>query len=275
VCTNHGLDVETRCRLKGVAVYIDQHTREWRVTAADTACAKAVVEKQDKTKIVRDRYERNLAKVQSPVTKDRFWRAMVCMRITTQTPSGPKSAVAAFQRHQPFPLSYEITRTSANRLDFIQKTLKNHGLIRFLPTVSKQLNDNFNLLERGEWQRALHQCNRLTHLERRETEVEVADYIDDKFDGFGPKQSRNVLQALGLTRYEVPIDSRVADWLNQQLKFPFYVDNKRLPNKKYYNVILDAICKLCEECEIFPCVLDASIFSAKDGDACSLEELRY
>jgi thermostable 8-oxoguanine DNA glycosylase len=230
---------------------------------------------QDKTKIVRDRYERNLAQSKPKITKDRFWRAMVCMRITTQTDSGPMSAVAAFQRHKPFPLSYDVTRTSANRLDFIQETLKNHGLTRMLPTVSKQLNKNFNLLEGGEWQHALDQCNRLVRLEQRTTEIAVADYIAKKFDGFGMKQSRNILQALGLTRYEIPIDSRVACWLNQQLKFPFNVDSTCLSNKKYYIVISDAIYKLCEVCKIFPCVLDASIFSAKDGDAQSLEELHY
>jgi hypothetical protein len=36
-----------------------------------------------------------------------------------------------------------------------------------------------------------------------ETEEEVADYIDNHFVGFGPKQARNVLQALRLTRYEI------------------------------------------------------------------------
>jgi hypothetical protein len=36
----------------------------------------------------------------------------------------------------------------------------------------------------------------------------VAGYIQETFEGFGPKQSRNLLQALGLTRYEIPIDIR-------------------------------------------------------------------
>jgi len=32
--------------------------------------------------------------------------------------------------------------------------------------------------------------------------------------GIGPKQSRNLRQALGLLRYEIPIDSRIVKWLN-------------------------------------------------------------
>ena len=55
----------------------------------------------------------------------------------------------------------------------------------------------------------LAQCSRLIGPETpRETEAEVADYINDTFRGFGPKQSRNILQELGLTRYEIPIDNR-------------------------------------------------------------------
>ena len=103
----------------------------------------------------------------------------------------------------------------------------------------------------------------------------MADYIEEKFDGFGPKQSRNVLQALGLTRYEIPIDSRVTNWLNEELKFPFRVTSDALFDRHYYRLISDEICKLCEACGIFPCVLDAVIFDAKDDDAWSLERLRY
>src|SRR5712692_8432869 len=57
----------------GEAVNID-----WNVTADDRACVEALVEKQCKTVLVRDRYDRNLAQSKPHVTKDRLWRAMVC-----------------------------------------------------------------------------------------------------------------------------------------------------------------------------------------------------
>jgi hypothetical protein len=255
---------------KGEAVDI-----EWHVTADDKACVKALVEKQGTTKIVRDRYDRNLAESKPQVTKDRLWRAMVCMRLTTLARSGPKSKIATFQSLSPFSLAYDTTRKQQSREDFILNTLRAHQVGRHPPTISEQLDNNLKRLEDAEWPHALKQCNRLVRLERRETECEVADYIDEKFEGFGPKQSRNVLQALGLTRYEIPIDSRVTNWLNEELKFPFQVTSATLFDKHYYGLILDAICKLCEECEIFPCVLDASIFGATDDDAWSVEELRY
>ena len=90
----------------------------------------------------------------------------------------------------------------------------------------------------------------------------MADYMA-RFKGFGPKQSRNLLQELGLTRFEIPIDSRVTGWLNKALKFPFEVTSQALSDKHVYNLILDAVNKLCKECGTFPCVLDAAIFSAQ------------
>jgi hypothetical protein len=260
---------------KGEAVNLD-----WHVTAADKACVQALMEKQGTIKIVRDRYDRNLAESKSQITKDRLWRAMVCMRLTTLARSGPKSKIAQFQSLSPFPLAYDATYKQQSRENFILNTLRTHQVGRHPRTISKQVANNLKRLEDGEWPYALNQCNRLVRgcmidLERRETEREVADYIDEKFEGFGPKQSRNVLQALGLTRYEIPIDSRVTDWLNDELQFPFQVTSAALFDRHYYRLILDAVCKLSEECKIFPCVLDAAIFGAKDDDVWSVEELRY
>ena len=66
----------------------------------------------------------------------------------------------------------------------------------------------------------------------------MADYIDDTFEGFGPKQSRNLLQELGLTRFEIPIDSRVTNWLNDELKFPIKVTSTALSDKHCYRLVL-------------------------------------
>jgi hypothetical protein len=35
--------------------------------------------------------------------------------------------------------------------------------------------------------------------------------------GVGPTQARNLLQSLGLTWYEIPLDSRVVRWLRDRL----------------------------------------------------------
>lgn len=239
----------------------------WQVTKDDKACVEAILDRQRDSELVRDRFERNLAETKPSVTKERFWQAMVCMRITTLADSGPDSRIALFQSLTPFPLAYDTMREQQSPEDFIHKTLDTHQVGTYRGTISKDLAGAFKLLEDNEWQRALDQCNRLIRLEPRETEAEVADYIMDTFNGFGPKQSRNVLQELGLTCYEIPIDSRVTDWLNDKLKFPFKVTSTALSDRHCYKLILDAVCKLCEECGTLPCVLDASIFSAQDEDA--------
>jgi hypothetical protein len=248
---------------------------EWQITSTDKACVKALVEKQQESVLVRYAYARNLAESKSPITKERLWRAMVCMRLTTLARVSPTGKLAKFQCHVPFPLAYNSIRKQQSRESFILNTIRTYEVRTHRRVISRQLSNNFDLFEGGELSRALDQCNRLVHLGKRETEAAVADYIVENFEGFGPKQSRNVLQALGLTRYEMPIDSRVTDWLNEELEFPFTVTSGALSDRHYYRLILDVICKLCEECGIFPCVLDAAIFGAQDTNEWSMEQLCY
>ncbi len=77
--------------------------------------------------------------------------------------------------------------------------------------------------------------------------------------GFGPKQSRNLWQTLGLFRYEIPIDSRITKWMNKNI-YPFKLSATALSDLNYYEFIMNGIQKLSEECNVLPCVLDASIF---------------
>ncbi|MEY9595889.1 hypothetical protein AB7M74_011300 [Bradyrhizobium japonicum] len=94
----------------------------------------------------------------------------------------------------------------------------------------------------------------------------MARYIQDTFSGFGPKQSRNLLQSLWLTRYEIPIDSRVIDWLNEEFQFPVRLSSEALSDINYYIFVSDGIQELCEKSGVIPCVFDAAIFALKDGD---------
>jgi hypothetical protein len=248
---------------------------EWHITETDLDCVRRLADSQRDTVLVSDRRMRNLAKKKDPVTKERLWRSIVCMRLTTQARSGPKGKLASFQQMDPFPLGYNALFKQRSLEAFIVKVLRSYGVGRHPTIISEQLAANFRRLEKGEWTRAIDQCNRLTKKVERRVEAEVADYIAEILDGFGPKQSRNVLQALGLTRFEIPIDSRVTDWLNKELNFPFQVSSTALGDKGYYGLVSDAICRLCEKCGMFPCVLDASIFGVKDGDGWSKEQLFF
>jgi hypothetical protein len=80
--------------------------------------------------------------------------------------------------------------------------------------------------------------------------------------GLGPKQSRNLWQWLGLTRYEIPLDIRVTRWVNENLTTK--IDAKRLWQLKYYESVLDNLEAICEEAELLPCELDAAAFDYED-----------
>ncbi|MEY9584288.1 hypothetical protein [Sinorhizobium fredii] len=240
---------------------------EWKIGPEDVQEVLTLLEKQADNRFVRERKAKNLAPTKPPVDRDRFWSRMVAMRLTSVQRSGPKSAIGRFISKSPFPLSYDAVRTSPHQEGFIANALSAAGGIRFVPTIADHLAKNFRLLEGGEWDVALGQCNRLTQPVPAEEERDVADYIRGTFAGFGPKQSRNLLQALGLTRYEIPIDSRVAAWLNDRLGLPIRLSALGLADPSYYDFVSNGIQALCAECEIFPCVLDAAIFSieAEDG----------
>ena len=75
-----------------------------------------------------------------------------------------------------------------------------------------------------------------------------------------------MLQALNLTRHEIPIDSRVTSWLND-FGFPLHLNAAALADPNYYSFVSDGIRHLCERSGVLPCVLDAAVFSLRDGDA--------
>ncbi len=144
------------------------------------------------------------------------------------------------------------------------------GGIRFSTKLASELSSNYAHLEDGAWREVLRQLNGLTTPVLPEVEREVAEYLDDEFKGLGPKQSRNLLQGLGLTRYEIPIDSRITKWLNK-FGFPFHLSAAALVDRHYYGLVSDGIRQLCQEAGVMPCVFDAAVFSSYDVAAWSQE----
>ena len=197
-----------------------------------------------------------------------FWYEMVHARLTTRA---KVDLVQEFMKVSPFPLAYETVRSKGPKRNverFIDRVTKKHGFWLH-KDIADNLAVNFERLEEGEWPTALRECNRLIkrlsgEAERQETERAVANYLRDTFKGFGPKQSRNLLQMLGLTRYETPIDSRVMNWLNQYLPGDARLTSGMLSRRERYESILDDIQELCRRAKIEPRIFDAAFFSVKD-----------
>jgi hypothetical protein len=248
---------------------------EWAISEEDIRLVKSFVGLQRQNPVMVDRHLRNLAPEKPSVDEERFWRAAVCMRLTSRQKSGPKSAVCALSSTKPFPLSVEVLRANRRRLrGFIRSTLSAVPGMRDYNVAAEQFAANFRLLETEGWQETLDQCNRLTTLVLLKEERAVVRYIA-KFDGIGPKQARNILQALGLTRYEIPLDSRVIRWLKNQVVFPLPVSGALLADPDYYEFVLDCIQELCRVCDIHPCILDAAIFGENEQDGWTEDTLRY
>ncbi|MDE2911529.1 MAG: hypothetical protein OXL68_01205, partial [Paracoccaceae bacterium] len=138
-----------------------------------------------------------------------------------------------------------------------------HGLRRH-KTIAKELAFNLDRLENGEWVTALKKCNELSGRKptTKRRERYAARYIQETFKGFGSKQSRNLLQMLGLTRHEIPIDSRMSRWL-LQFGYPPPLSGKLLGDKEYYELVLDDVQALCKKAGVPPCLFDAMVFRVK------------
>ncbi|MDP3148180.1 MAG: hypothetical protein Q8N83_03525, partial [Ignavibacteria bacterium] len=119
----------------------------------------------------------------------------------------------------------------------------------------------FEFLEETNWELCSHLGTTLNKEASKQTERIVADSIDQSFKGFGSKQARSFLQTLGFTKYEIPIDSRMMDWLNN-FGFPVKLSSIALQDKSFYHFVSDGIQILCESANIYPCVLDAAIASS-------------
>jgi len=145
--------------------------------------------------------------------------------------------------------------------------------IRFRPKIAKWLVSNLAWLSGDGWGEVRQHATDLARHRRKPpsrrakiAERRAADFLAEKLAGLGPKQSRNLWQDLGLTRYEIPIDSRVNKWL-RKFRFPVPVEASALSNPEYYEFVLDAVQALCLKSGELPCIVDAAIFTDADGEA--------
>lgn len=242
----------------------------WHISKADIRGVQCFVERHRGYRFVQDRTERNLAPQKPEVGCAEFWKHMVGARLTSVQRSGPNSPVARFLTSDPFPLSFEAAADADGpdeMRNLFKRKLSAHGGIRFSNKIASDLSNNFAWLTlEDNWATTLQKVNSLAGATNTNDERMVARFIHQKFHGFGPKQSRNLLQSLGLTKYEIPIDSRIIKWL-RGFGFPAPLSPEALTDSEYYEFVLDGIQKLCAACNLHPCIVDAAIFASYDGDA--------
>jgi hypothetical protein len=237
----------------------------WQIEDNDISKVKSFFEANNNNAFVSNRIKRNIKKAIPQFSNDIFWEAMISCLLTTQQRSGPNSAITKFTCTKPFPLSYSACKTSADPKTFAESILTNFGGIRRAKTIGEEIQANLNWLENGGWDTINEMVKQLSGNQTMDMERKSAKIIIDNLKGFGPKQSRNLLQALGLTKFEIPIDSRITKWLTT-FGFPIKLSATALADENYYNFVQDGFQKICEACDIFPCVMDAVIFSSFDEE---------
>jgi hypothetical protein len=235
----------------------------WQVDPVDAARVRAFVDRYRDDAFVRYRVERNVTHPATAVALEDFWLELVGCLLTTQQRSGPDSPVMRFLGLQPFPLSYAICASRHDLLTAAVSALQSVPGIRRYNIIANQIAANRDLLARGLWEELQAVLATLYGPHAPEAERTAATFIDEHLSGFGPKQSRNLLQGLGLTQYEIPIDSRVVRWLND-FGFPLPLSAFVLSDVGYYTLVSEGIQALCRAAGVLPCVLDAAMFISFD-----------
>ena len=199
----------------------------WTIEPSDIKKVKAFLDLHRDDLFVQQRIEWNLRDDKVPVKKEDCWQQMVACLLTTQQRPGPTSAVTRFIRTTPFPLAYKTCLEQPSVEKFVKATLVKFGGLRRTNLLAGEIATNLTRLEERLWRQTLETLGTLGSNKDVGPEREAADFIDGNFAGFGPKQARNLLQSLGLTRHEIPIDSRITKWLNE-FGFPVRLSATRL-----------------------------------------------
>ena len=114
---------------------------------------------------------------------------------------------------------------------------------------------------RSDWSEVSTRLQGIAARTSKDGEREVAGFLRSTFKGLGPKQSRNLIQWLGLSRFEVPLDSRMVKVL-RKLQFPVPLSPTALSDESYYCFVEDGLQSMLAQIGIYPCIFDACVFAS-------------
>jgi len=211
-----------------------------------------------------DFVKRRIDKIKNPqISIEKFWNALVIGLFTTQQKSGPKSVVSRLIKDRPFKKMYNEKFKLDERI--VKNILRDYPGIRFMDKLAHQLVNNRSILNKY-WKEIKIQINKIiTSRKNRPAEERIlAERLQELFKGIGPKQSRNLLQSMGVARFEIPIDSRSMKWISLNMKFSLPINPQVLASEEYYCFVLSIFQKICNTINVFPAILDGCIFVSFD-----------
>ncbi|SHN30319.1 hypothetical protein SAMN05192549_10757 [Duganella sacchari] len=228
--------------------------------------ANFVKQNEDK-ELPKRRRHRNVRRKDIDLSKGEIWRVLIGCQVTTQQRSGPGSAAHTFMQSKSPTLSLTECRKSRSVSQLVQAECRGAGLRRGT-IIGENLSRIFDYLESGGWKQLQEQLDTLVSNTSLAKERKVVEYIleSKKFPGLGQKQARNFIQWLGLSRYEIPLDSRVMKKM-KEMGATFVPRSSSLIDETVYVFVQDVLQKIAQSLEIYPCELDACIFASFDEDS--------
>jgi hypothetical protein len=239
---------------------------KWIISNRDTRLVEQVCKQQSGHKMYKKRMALNLNTKSVKITKEVLWKCIFTCLLTTQQRSREDSRINKFLKTGYSSISLRKLREKRNIKLYISSQLKGFGGIRRNKIIPNEASIIYEHLVDTNW-KLLEKIKDLVQKKgNKDFERKVCNEIAENkmFNGLGPKQSRNLLQMLGVTIYEIPIDSRITDWLNINNIFPFKLNSKGLSDIEFYCFINDAIIELCKKSKTKPCLFDAAVFSLKE-----------
>ncbi len=244
-------------------------------STAVVEAVRSVVSAQRNSHFFQSRHNRNVLHRPEQLDHEVFWKQMVVCMCTSVQASGPNSRVSKLARENPFPLDLNVCESQVELRAYAEEILRGHGL-RFGSKIAKQIETNLAWLRRGGWQTAHDQFMAVLRLPvespsniRITAERQASRMLMGRsggLTGFGPKQSRNLWQCLGVTQYEIPLDSRICEWINA-LPSTYRVNPARLYDSvTYYEDTMSHIQAICAAAQVLPCEFDAAVFASADDE---------
>lgn len=234
---------------------------KWTVTDSFLKKIQKIVEENKDSKTVRERKEKNINRQNIDLSKERIWKIIVGCHVTSNQKSGEDS-----------PSSKLIESSNSYVLDYkkcfgkipedLAEELKNNQ-IRYNMRIADELLDNLNFLESGGWEKLIQHLESIKGKHTQQDEKEVINYLlgEGRLKGIGLKQSRNFLQWLGLSVYEIPIDSRVCKIL-KDCGCNYVPGTSGLQDEAVYEYMERGLQLVSEKLGIEPCILDACLFNS-------------
>lgn len=232
----------------------------WKISDGFLSNIRKIVDTNINSRIVKERFEKNINRKRDKLSKNEIWYVLIGCHITSNQKSGKGSPAEKFLNSNNRILDYK--KIIDLDLNDIAKELSKYQ-IRFNQRIARQLIEILTILEKGEWNNLIFQLKTLVPQHSREDEIKVINYLlgDGKLVGIGQKQARNFLQWLGLSIYEVPIDTRVCKIL-KSCGCNFVPNGVGLQDGTVYRYMEDGINVLAEKLGIKPCILDACMFNS-------------